>query len=143
MFAGNDQTARACGVGIHEEVGLLLTLGTAQVAYAAPLQLPPPAQGQIRGPFPGALAYRMGADSCGGNVINLAQTVIANAANDAAFFALAASVPHPCPTGRHRRIEIFFQNTPFFSRRPYHLCFCDSQWIATTSPGVPVRSHSH
>jgi sugar (pentulose or hexulose) kinase len=121
VFAGNDQTFGAFGVGAHEEGGFLLTLGTTQVAYAAALQLPPPAPGQIRGPFPGGLAYRMGADSCGGNVINWTQTVIANAANDAAFFALAASVPHPCPTGRHRRNEIFFQNTPFFPLTPVSL----------------------
>jgi xylulokinase len=96
VLAGNDQTAGAFSVGIHEEGGLLLTLGTAQVAYAATLHLPPPAPGQIRGPFPGGLAYRMGADSCGGNVINWAQTVIANAANDPAFFALAAQSPAGC-----------------------------------------------
>jgi xylulokinase len=96
ILAGNDQTAGALGAGIQGKDALLLTLGTAQVAYATTLRLADPAPGLIRGPFPGGLAYRMAADSCGGNLINWAQTVIAGAATDARFFELAASAAPGC-----------------------------------------------
>lgn len=96
VLAGNDQTAGAVGAGLAQRGGLLLTLGTAQVAYAVTADLPGPAVGQIRGPFPGGQAYRMAADSCGGNLINWAQTVITGTADDAAFFALAATAPPGC-----------------------------------------------
>lgn len=96
ILAGNDQTAGALGAGIQEKDALLLTLGTAQVAYATTPRLADPAPGLIRGPFPGGLAYRMAADSCGGNLIRWAQTVIAGAATDARFFELAASTASDC-----------------------------------------------
>lgn len=96
ILAGNDQTAGALGAGIQGKEALLLTLGTAQVAYATTPLLADPAPGLIRGPFPGGLAYRMAADSCGGNLINWAQTVIAGAATDARFFELAASTAPDC-----------------------------------------------
>jgi sugar (pentulose or hexulose) kinase len=96
ILAGNDQTAGALGAGIQEKDALLLTLGTAQVAYATTPRLADPAPGLIRGPFPGGLAYRMAADSCGGNLITWAQAVIAGAATDARFFELAASAAPGC-----------------------------------------------
>ena len=96
FLAGNDQTAGAYGAGVHREGGLLVTLGTAQVAYAVTPRLMPPSAGLIRGPFPGGLAYRMAADSSGGNLINWGQTVLAGAGNDSAFFELAAAAPSGC-----------------------------------------------
>lgn len=96
ILAGNDQTAGALGAGIQGKEALLLTLGTAQVAYATTPRLAGPAPDLIRGPFPGGLAYRMAADSCGGNLINWAQTVIAGAGTDARFFKLAAASAPDC-----------------------------------------------
>lgn len=86
VLAGNDQTAGAFGAELHEEGGLLITLGTAQVAYACADDLPAPDGTTIRGPYPGGLHYRMAADSCGGNLISWAGTFLAGCETDSAFF---------------------------------------------------------
>jgi len=93
VLAGNDQTAGAYGAGVHESGAMLLTLGTAQVAYACADALPAPAAGVIRGPFPGGRFYRMAADDVGGSIINWARGVLAGCADDEAFFARAAEAP--------------------------------------------------
>ena len=89
MLAGNDQTAGAFGARLDEQGGLLITLGTAQVAYACHAALAQPDPAVIRGPYPGGRYYRMAADSCGGSIINWAKTVLAGCETDEAFFAAA------------------------------------------------------
>ena len=96
VLAGNDQTAGAYGAQVAERRAVLLTLGTAQVVYAAAPALATPVPALIRGPYPGGLAYRMTADSCGGAIINWARTVVAGGADAAAFFRLAAQAEPGC-----------------------------------------------
>jgi xylulokinase len=96
VLAGNDQTAGACGAGLQEEGGLLITLGTAQVAYLCTEEVPPPRPGTVRGRFPGGRGYRLVVDPAGGNLVNWAKTVLAGCATDEAFFArAAAAAPDP------------------------------------------------
>ncbi len=90
VLAGNDQTAGAYGAQLDRNNAILLTLGTAQVAYACRRRMPSPRAGLVRGPYPGGRAYRLAADGCGGNIINWAQTVLAGCENDERFFAQAA-----------------------------------------------------
>ena len=109
VLAGNDQTAGAYGAQLDKNNAILLTLGTAQVAYvclrrtsppfckpcrslltSAPTVHAAPHAALVRGPYPGGRAYRLAADGCGGNIINWAQTVLAGCENDAKFFAQAA-----------------------------------------------------
>ncbi|MBM3892194.1 MAG: hypothetical protein FJ388_24020, partial [Verrucomicrobia bacterium] len=128
VLAGNDQTAGAYGAQLDRNNAMLLTLGTAQVAYVCLQRMPPPVcepscnadtpvravlpqhngadrsvrvtkiavhataprAALVRGPYPGGRAYRLAADSCGGNIINWAQTVLAGCDNDEKFFAQAA-----------------------------------------------------
>ena len=90
ILAGNDQTAGACAARLDENRGLLLTLGTAQVAYAFARRMPPPDAALVRGPFPGGEYYRMAADSCGGSIINWAKTLLAGCGTDEKFFETAA-----------------------------------------------------
>jgi xylulokinase len=92
VLAGNDQTAGAYGAAVHEKRALLLTLGTAQVAYTCEVphtaRLNPRRLG--RGPFPCGIEYRMAADTCGGNVVDWAARVLAGCAGETDLFALAA-----------------------------------------------------
>ena len=90
VLAGNDQTAGAYAARLEENRGLLLTLGTAQVAYICATRPPRPASKLARGPYPGGRYYRMAADACGGNIINWAQSVLAGCGTDRHFFAQAA-----------------------------------------------------
>lgn len=90
ILAGNDQTAAAFDAQLHRHPAILVTLGTAQVAYVASTRLPASKPNLIRGPYPGGLFYRMAADSAGGNIVNWAQTILHNCTDDAAFFAAAA-----------------------------------------------------
>jgi sugar (pentulose or hexulose) kinase len=96
ILAGNDQTAGACAARLDENGGLLLTLGTAQVAYTSVRTLPPPDAALVRGPFPGRGYYRMAADSSGGSVINWARTLLAGCGTDERFFKVAARSPGGC-----------------------------------------------
>ncbi len=96
VLAGNDQTAGGYAAGLERKRSLLITLGTAQVAYASRPTMPQPRAGVIRGPYPGGLFYAMAADSCGGNIVNWAKTVIAGCETDAAFFREAGRAPKGC-----------------------------------------------
>lgn len=96
VLAGNDQTAGGYGACLETRGGLLITLGTAQVAYACCNRMPKPGAGTIRGPYPGGLFYRMAADSCGGNVVNWAETLLFGDRDDAAFFREAQRAPSGC-----------------------------------------------
>ncbi|HWB54286.1 MAG TPA: FGGY family carbohydrate kinase [Tepidisphaeraceae bacterium] len=89
VLAGNDQTAAAFDAGLHRGPSLLITLGTAQVAYVCSKRLPRTRAGLIRGTYPGGLFYRMAADGCGGNIVNWAETILSNCATDDRFFELA------------------------------------------------------
>ncbi|MCX7824915.1 MAG: FGGY family carbohydrate kinase [Verrucomicrobiae bacterium] len=90
VLAGNDQTAGAYGAQLDRNNALLLTLGTAQVAYVCLRRMPVPHAALVRGPYPGGRAYRLAADGCGGNIINWAQSVLAHCESDEKFFAQAA-----------------------------------------------------
>lgn len=96
VLAGNDQTAGAYAERLETQSSLLITLGTAQVAYVCRPKLPSPRAGAIRGPYPGGRYYRMAADGCGGNIVNWAQTVIAGCGDDRRFFRAAADAPAGC-----------------------------------------------
>jgi len=96
VLAGNDQTAGAFGAELHERGSLLITLGTAQVAYACVDEISAPNPALIRGPYPGGLGYRMAADSCGGNVINWARSILPGCETDSAFFARVDSAEPGC-----------------------------------------------
>ncbi|MBI2437386.1 MAG: hypothetical protein HYV36_01030 [Lentisphaerae bacterium] len=96
VLAGNDQTAGGYAACLEKRGGLLITLGTAQVAYALAQRLPSPAPDLVRGPYPGGLFYCMAADLCGGNVVTWAETVLAGCGTDARFEALAAKSPAGC-----------------------------------------------
>lgn len=96
VLAGNDQTAGGYGARLETRGGLLITLGTAQVAYACCKRMPKPGVGAIRGHYPGGLFYRMAADSCGGNVVNWAETLLFGGRDDAAFFREAQRAPSGC-----------------------------------------------
>lgn len=96
VLAGNDQTAGGYAARLDTRDALLITLGTAQVAYACCKRMPSPRLGTIRGPYPGGLYYRMAADGCGGNIVNWAQTFIAGCQDDNGFFGAAARAPRGC-----------------------------------------------
>jgi len=59
VLAGNDQTAGAYGAAIHETDALLITLGTAEVAYVCCEAMPEPKPGLIRGVYPGGKFYKL------------------------------------------------------------------------------------
>lgn len=92
VLAGNDQTAGAWGAGLHRNKGMLITLGTAQVAYRCLKTMPPPSGDFLRGPFKKGLYYKLGADDCGGSVINWASEFL-TAGKIEKYFALAAEAP--------------------------------------------------
>lgn len=96
VMAGNDQTAGAYGAALETDGGVLLTLGTALVAYAVSPGLAAAEPGLIRGTYPGGRYYRMAADSCGGGIITWARSVLAGCHDDAAFMALAAEAQPGC-----------------------------------------------
>lgn len=96
VLAGNDQTAGAHGAGLSENRALLVTLGTAQVAYAYCNQLPRAHPALVRGPFPHGGYYRLAADSLGGNLVNWAKTALAGCATDGSFFRQAALASPGC-----------------------------------------------
>lgn len=96
ISAGNDQTAGAYGTEIHRSGSLLITLGTAQVAYQCLSRMPLPSSKLVRGPYPYGLFYRMAADSAGGNVINWAKDIVTSDGSYDTFFSLAASSPSGC-----------------------------------------------
>jgi len=96
VLAGNDQTAGAYGAQLDRNNAVLLTLGTAQVAYVCLRRMPTPHAALVRGPYPGGRAYRLAADGCGGNIINWAQTVLAGCESDEKFFAQAAKSERGC-----------------------------------------------
>ncbi|MBN2296522.1 MAG: FGGY-family carbohydrate kinase [Pirellulales bacterium] len=93
VLAGNDQTSGAYGAALEEglKVGqggaLLLTLGTALVAYACTAELAQPSGVLVRGPYPTGLYYRLATDSGGGAIVNWAKTVLQGCASDAEFSA--------------------------------------------------------
>ncbi len=103
VLAGNDQTAGAFGAELEtvchpqKEVvpgtngsAALVTLGTAHVVYACgPIDVEP-GEKVIRGPYPGGLHYRLAADSCGGNVVDWARTVLAGCESVEAFYEAVA-----------------------------------------------------
>lgn len=93
VLAGNDQTAGGYAAALERDASLLITLGTAQVAYACRRRMPGPKLGTVRGPYPGGLFYSMAADNCGGSSVNWAKTVIGGCATDEAFFAAAGESP--------------------------------------------------
>ncbi len=96
VAAGNDQTAGAFGARVHEQDALLITLGTCQVVYRVPAPAPRPDRTTAAGPYPGGGWYAMAADTCGGNLVNWAKTVLAGCARDEDFFAAAAGSPPGC-----------------------------------------------
>ena len=93
VLAGNDQTAGGYGARLDEHNAVLITLGTAQVAYACVDELPAPSPALVRGPYPGGKYYRMAADSVGGSVLNWAKTVLSGCESDETFFSQAAAAP--------------------------------------------------
>lgn len=120
VLAGNDQTAGAYAARLDQNHGLLVTLGTAQVAYAYAGRQPRPHPALVRGPFPGGGYYRMLADSFGGNLVNWAKGVLAGCGTDEAFFDRAGRAAPGCaglrfnpghPDGRPAWHPIGFHHT--------------------------------
>ena len=96
VFAGNDQTAGAYGARLEERGGILVTLGTAQVAYVCRETIPGPIPSGCRGPYPGGIGYCLGADSCGGAIVNWARKILAGCDTNEAFFQKVAESPSGC-----------------------------------------------
>ena len=93
VLAGNDQTAGAFSAGIHQSGSLLISLGTAQVAYASLQDMPEPVSGTMRGPYPGGLYYRLAADDFGAGTINWACDALPEITNAQDFDRVVASAP--------------------------------------------------
>ncbi|MHC4884801.1 MAG: FGGY family carbohydrate kinase [Planctomycetota bacterium] len=97
ILGGNDQTAGAYGADLHAEEGsILITLGTAQVAYEVSRTPAVAAEGLIRGEYPGSRYYRLVADDCGGSLLNWAQSLFFGSEDDTAFFEAAAKAEPGC-----------------------------------------------
>lgn len=96
VLAGNDQTAGAYACQVHQSGSLLITLGSAQVAYKSVPEMPEPARWMIRGPYPGGRYYRMAADTIGGNIVNWACNVISGCSSFDDFFAQAQKSQPGC-----------------------------------------------
>lgn len=96
VLAGNDQTAGAWGADIGRNRAVLITLGSAQVAYRALSSLPEPRAGCLRGLFGDGLFYQLAADDAGGTVIDWAEKLLAGGNSDESFFAAAATSPPGC-----------------------------------------------
>lgn len=88
---GNDQTAGAYGAGL-EPGDFLITLGTAQIAYACLDSMPEPTTGLFRGVYPGNLYYAMFAEN-GGVIISTALKQVPEFGDYAKFAKLAESAP--------------------------------------------------
>ena len=95
-LAGNDQTSGAFGAEIEKSGSVLVTLGTAQAAYAFSEDLPEATDSLIRGPYPGGGFYRLTSDSCGGSIINWARSVLAGCESPEAFSEQAAASEPGC-----------------------------------------------
>ena len=93
ISAGNDQTAGAYGCELHCDGSLLVTLGTAQVAYCTTPAMPASDPALFRGPYPGGLAYRAAVDEGGGSLVRWAGQVLVGCGEPDGFFALASSAP--------------------------------------------------
>lgn len=93
LLAGNDQTAGAYGCGIHRDGSLLVTLGTAQVAYRVSPVVPASGPALFRGPYPGGLWYQAAVDEGGGSLVGWACSVLAGCQEPQRFFALASQAP--------------------------------------------------
>lgn len=96
ILAGNDQTSGAFGAEIEKSHGVLITLGTAQAAYAFSDDLPDATDSLIRGPYPGGGFYRLTSDSCGGSIVNWAQSILSGCDSPEAFSKLAAAAEPGC-----------------------------------------------
>jgi len=96
VLAGNDQTAGAFAARLEEQRSTLITLGTCQVAYRFLPSVPPSKAQLIRGPYPGGNGYWMAADSCGGDLVNWACTVLAGCSDPRAFFEKAEQAEARC-----------------------------------------------
>ncbi len=96
VLAGNDQTAGAYSAGIHESGSLLISLGTAQVAYACLSEMPQPLSGTMRGPYPGGRYYQLAADDFGAGTINWARKILPGCSNEKDFDEISASAPEGC-----------------------------------------------
>jgi len=96
VLAGNDQTAGGYAARLEQRDALLITLGTAQVAYTCCGRMPSPRANLIRGPYPGGSFYRMAADACGGSIVNWAERTLAGCGDDAGFFREARRAPRGC-----------------------------------------------
>ncbi len=92
VLAGNDQTACAYGAAIHEHGAILLTLGTAQVAYVCSDERLPTAPGAMTGPYPGGRFYKL-LCSAGGSVLSDACAHIEGCETVADLLRLAADSP--------------------------------------------------
>jgi sugar (pentulose or hexulose) kinase len=88
---GNDQTAGAVGADLTPG-DILITLGTAQVAYACLNTMPEPADNLFRGWYPGALFYAMFAEN-GGALISASIKQNPEFGDYARFAELAADAP--------------------------------------------------
>jgi len=96
ILAGNDQTTGAYGARIHESNALLITLGTAQVAYQCVSEMPEPSVNITRGPYPYGMFYKMAVDNAGGNVINWVKDAIPGIGSYENFFLLASEALSGC-----------------------------------------------
>jgi sugar (pentulose or hexulose) kinase len=84
---GNDQTAGAYGADLKKG-DLLITLGTAQIAYCCCDSMPEPSIGLFRGLYPGGLFYAMFAEN-GGAIINKVIDAVPDFSNFDTFAKLA------------------------------------------------------
>ncbi len=96
VLAGNDQTAGAYAAALEQRRGVLLTLGTAQVAYRYASTMPQPHSALRRGPYPGGGFYQLSADACGANLLNWAETVLDGCNDHDRLFARIAAAPRGC-----------------------------------------------
>ncbi len=96
VLAGNDQTAGAYGAALHERDAILISLGTAQVAYACLPSLPSPEPSLMRGPYPGGRFYQLGADAFGAGTVDWARTVLPGCSGVKDFDAAATAAPLEC-----------------------------------------------
>lgn len=96
VLAGNDQTAGAYGAALHERDAILISLGTAQVAYACLPFLPGPEPSLMRGPYPGGRFYQLAADAFGAGTVDWARSVLPGCTGVKDFDAAAAAAPLDC-----------------------------------------------
>lgn len=119
VLAGNDQTAGGYAADLPGQNAVLLTLGTAQVAYRVCTTLPRPHPNLVRGPFPQRGYYLMAADVWGGNLIQWAKTILADGATDEAFFQLVARGQPGCQ-GLRLELETHDQRLAWRHLAPHH-----------------------